>query len=54
MQPAPPLGAGQRQHAAVGAVDDDGIGGGGTLFTERIAVMPDGTGIGSGIGGGHG
>ena len=38
------------KHPAVRAVDDDGFGGRGPLFTQRIAVMPHGAGVGSGSG----
>ena len=41
------------QHPAVRAVDDDGFGGRGPLLTQRIAVMPHGAGVGSGLGGGY-
>ena len=53
VQPALAVGAGERQHGPVRAVDDDGLIGGRALLAERVAVMPHGTGVGSGLGGGH-
>jgi hypothetical protein len=38
----------------VRAVDHDGLIGGRALLAERIAVMPHGTGVWSGLGGRHG
>ena len=38
--------AGQREHGAVGTVHHDGAVGGGPLFAERVAVVPDGAGVG--------
>ena len=40
VQPGEAIGAGYLDHCAIGAVDDDGTAHGGTLFAERIAVMP--------------
>ena len=53
VQPALPVAAGQRQHGAVRAVDHDGFVGGRALLAERVAVMPDGAGVGSGVGRGN-
>ncbi|SHV43603.1 Uncharacterised protein [Mycobacteroides abscessus subsp. abscessus] len=53
VQPALAVVAGELDGRAVAAVHDDGFGGGGTLLPERIAVMPDGAGVGSRFGGGN-
>ncbi len=49
-----PVAAGQREHGPVRAVHHDGLVDGGALLAERVAVVPDGTGVGSGVGGGNG
>ena len=53
VQPALAVVAGELDGRAVAAVHDDGLGGGGTLLPERVAVVPDGAGVGSGFGCGN-
>ena len=53
VQPALAVVAGERQHGAVRAVDDDGLIGGRALLAKRVAVVPHGTGVGSALWRGH-
>ena len=53
VQPRAPLAAGQRERRAVRAVDHDGFVCRRPLLAERVAVMPDGAGVGSGVGRGN-
>jgi hypothetical protein len=53
VQPALAVVAGEHQHGPVRAVDHDGLVGGRALLAERVAVMPHGTGVGSGVGRRH-
>ena len=53
VQPGLAVVAGERQHGPVRAVDHDGCVGGRALLAERIAVVPDGAGVGSGLGRGN-
>ena len=46
VQPAAPVGSGQRDDRAVGPVDHDGAVLGGALLAERITVVPDRSGVG--------
>ncbi len=50
VQPRLAVVAGERQHGPMRTVDYDGLIGGRALFAERVAVMPDGAGVGSGVG----
>ncbi len=50
VQPRLAVGAGQRQHGPVRTVDHDRAVRGGPLLAERVAVMPDGAGVGTGGG----
>jgi hypothetical protein len=54
VQPRLALGAGERDHRPMRAIDDDGPGGRGPLFAERVAVVPDCAGVGPGFGGRNG
>ena len=54
MQPAAPVGSGQREHGTVGPVHHDGVVGGGALLAERVTVVPDRAGIGGVVRGGDG
>ena len=49
MQPGLAVFAGELQHGPVRAVDYDGSIGGHALLAERVAVMPYGTGVRSGL-----
>ena len=53
VQPGLAVIAGERQHGPVRAVDHDGLVGGRALLAERVAVMPHGTGVRSGLGCGN-
>ena len=49
MQPGLAVIAGEPQHGPVRAVDDDGCLGGRALLAERVAVMPHGAGVRTGL-----
>ena len=53
VQPALPLASGQREHRAMRAVHHHRLVLRGPLLAERVAVMPDGAGVGSGVGRGN-
>ena len=48
-----PVRAGQGEHRAVRAIHQHGIGFGGALLAQRIAVVPDRAGVGSRFGCGN-
>jgi hypothetical protein len=53
VQPVLAAAARQLEHRAMRAVHDHGLVNGGALLTERVAVVPDGAGVGPRFGGGN-
>ena len=53
VQPGAPLTSGQHQRRPVRTIHHDGFVGRRALLAERIAVVPDGAGVGSGVGRGY-
>ena len=53
VQPALPVAAGELEHGPMRAIHHHGVVHRGALLTERVAVVPDRTGVGSRFGGGN-